>query len=121
VGAQLVKVIADPAVAVVPIELGGPIAKASPLTPAVVGPVQTLVAEMWPGLPILPILQPYATDGRFLTAVGIPTYGIDASLSDRALNNMHGLNEYTGVQSLYRDRDFLYRLIKLYAGTPGST
>jgi len=32
---------------------------------------------------------------------------------------MHGLNEFAGVQSLYRDREFLYRLIKAYADAPG--
>jgi len=117
--AQLGRVIDDPLVHLTALALGGPVAKASPLTEAVVGPVRSLASEMWPGIDILPILQPYATDGRFLTAAGIPTYGIDASLVDRNLNNMHGLNEFAGVQSLYRDREFLYRLIKAYADAPG--
>ena len=56
-----------------------------------------------------------ATDGEFLNAAGIPTYGIDPVFVGRDLGNIHGLNEYVGVQSLLEERDFLYRLIKLYA------
>jgi acetylornithine deacetylase/succinyl-diaminopimelate desuccinylase-like protein len=115
VRAQLAAIINDPADSVTMMEDFGDTARAPALTPQVMGPLTKLAGEMWPGLPVLPILQPYATDGRFLNEVGIPTYGIDGSLVDRSLNNMHGLNEYAGVQSLYRDREFLYRLVKLYA------
>jgi di/tripeptidase len=31
------------------------------------------------------------------------------------LGNIHGLNEYVGVQTLLEGRDFLYRLVKIYA------
>ena len=31
------------------------------------------------------------------------------------LGNIHGLNEYVGVQTLLEGRDFLYRLVKVYA------
>ena len=31
------------------------------------------------------------------------------------LGNVHGLNEYLGVESLLQGRDFLYRLVKIYA------
>jgi acetylornithine deacetylase/succinyl-diaminopimelate desuccinylase-like protein len=115
VRAQLAAIINDPAVSVTLEGDFGDTAVAPTLTPQVMGPLTKLVGEMWPGLPVLPILQPYATDGRLLNAAGIPTYGIDGSLVDRSLNNMHGLNEYAGVGSLYRDREFLYRLVKLYS------
>lgn len=112
---ELVAVINDPAVSVTMEGDFGDTAVAPTLTPQVMAPLTQLVGQMWPGLPVLPILQPYATDGRFLNAAGIPTYGIDGSLVDRNLNNMHGLNEYAGVRSLYQDREFLYRLVKLYS------
>jgi acetylornithine deacetylase/succinyl-diaminopimelate desuccinylase-like protein len=85
------------------------------LTPKIIDPAKKLMAEMWPGVPVLPILQAGATDGRYLIAAGIPTYGIDGSFLDPELNHIHGLNEYAGVEPLYKDRDFLYRLVKLYA------
>jgi di/tripeptidase len=66
-------------------------------------------------VPVLPILQAGATDGAFLNAIGIPTYGIDPIFAGPDLGNIHGLNEYVGVQSLLEARTFLYRLIKIYA------
>ncbi len=33
----------------------------------------------------------------------------------RDLGNIHGLNEYVGVKSLLEGREFLYRLVKIYA------
>ena len=86
-----------------------------PLTPAVMGPFNKLAAQFWPGLPVVPILQPGATDGRYLNAVGIPTYGIEPLFAGPDLGHIHGLNEYIGVQSLLQARDFLYQLVKVYA------
>ena len=86
-----------------------------PLTPQILGPVEKLAAEFWPGVPVLPILQPGATDGEFLNAAGIPTYGIEPLFAGPDLGHIHGLNEYVSVKSLMDGRDFLYRLIKIYA------
>ena len=55
------------------------------------------------------------TDGAFLTPVGIPTYGISGYFLDADLGGSHGLNERAGVQALYDSRDYLYRLMKIYA------
>jgi acetylornithine deacetylase/succinyl-diaminopimelate desuccinylase-like protein len=33
----------------------------------------------------------------------------------RDLGHIHGLNEYVGVKSLFEGREFLYRLVKIYA------
>jgi acetylornithine deacetylase/succinyl-diaminopimelate desuccinylase-like protein len=107
--------IADPAVKVTMPESRGPSPPPPPLTPRVLGPVQKLTAQFWPGLPILPLLQAGATDGEFLNAAGIPTYGFMPIFAGPDLGNIHGLNEYIGVQTLLEGRDFLYRLIKIYA------
>ena len=86
-----------------------------PLTPAVMGPFNKLAAKFWPGLPVVPILQPGATDGRYLNAAGIPTYGIEPLFTGPELGHIHGLNEYVGVKPLMEARDFLYQLVKIYA------
>jgi acetylornithine deacetylase/succinyl-diaminopimelate desuccinylase-like protein len=85
------------------------------LTADLLKPVQKLAAEYWPGVPVLPILQAGATDGAFLNAAGIPTYGIEPVFVGSDLGHIHGLNEYVGVESLLEGRDFLYRLVKIYA------
>ena len=66
-------------------------------------------------MPVLPILQAGATDGEFLNAAGIPTYGVEPIFFGPDLGNIHGLNEYISVDSLLEGRDFLYRLVKIYA------
>jgi acetylornithine deacetylase/succinyl-diaminopimelate desuccinylase-like protein len=115
---KLEEVVADPAVKVTTLETRGPPAVAPPLTPAILGPLEKLTAEFWPGVPVVPMMQPGATDGEFLNAAGIPTYGIEAVFVGPDLGNIHGLNEYVGVQSLLEGREFMYRLVKIYAEQP---
>jgi acetylornithine deacetylase/succinyl-diaminopimelate desuccinylase-like protein len=112
---QLEQLVADPAVKVAMLETRGPISSPPPLTPQILGPVQKLSAEFFPGVPVLPVLQAGATDGVFLTAVGIPTYGIEPVFAGPDLGHIHGLNEYVSVKSLLDGRNFLYRLVKIYA------
>ncbi len=118
VRAKLEELVADPAVNVTTLETRGPPTQSPPLTPAVLGPIERLASEFWPGVPVLPILQPGATDGEFTNAVGIPTYGVNPIFIGPDLGHIHGLNEYIRVQSLLEAREFLYRLVKVYAEQP---
>jgi len=93
-------------------EKGGP---PPPLTPAIMKPIETLTGELFPGVPVLPTQSSGATDGRFLTAAGIPTYGVSGIFSDPETSNAHGLNERIGVKPLLDGREFLFRLVKMYA------
>jgi len=86
-----------------------------PLTPKVMGPIEKVSAQMWPGVPVVPILQAGGTDAKPLIAVGIPTYGVSGIFYDPDLGHIHGLNERLGVQSLMEGREFSYRLVKIYA------
>ena len=115
VRAKLEELVADSAVKVTMLETRGPTATPPPLTPAVMGPIEKLTAEFWPGVPVLPILQAGATDGEFTNAAGIPTYGVEPVFVGPDLGHIHGLNEYVRVQSLLEGREFLYRLVKIYA------
>jgi len=114
--AQLAKIIADPAVKVTIPEVRGPAAEPAPLTPRILEPVKKVADEMWPGIPIVPILEPGASDAQFLNPAGIPTYGISGIFEDPDLGHIHGLNERIRVKSVYEGREFLYRLVKIYAG-----
>ena len=87
-----------------------------PLTPEIMGPIEKLTSELFPGVPVVPAQSSGGTDGRFLTPAGVPTYGVSGNFSDGATNNAHGLNERIRVQSLMESRDFLYQLTKMYAG-----
>jgi acetylornithine deacetylase/succinyl-diaminopimelate desuccinylase-like protein len=112
---KLEELVNDPQVKVTTLSHPEPSSPPPALTPAVMTPFDKLAAKFWPGLPVVPILQPGATDGRYLNAVGIPTYGIEPLFAGPDLGHIHGLNEYIGVQSLMEARDFLYQLVKIYA------
>ena len=86
------------------------------ITPEILGPIEKLTEQMWPGIPVIPAMATGATDGRFLTPVGIPTYGVSGIFADPSTTNAHGLNERVGVRQLMEGRIFLYQLVKMYAG-----
>jgi acetylornithine deacetylase/succinyl-diaminopimelate desuccinylase-like protein len=87
-----------------------------PLSKEVMGPIEKLSADMFPGVAVIPTMASGATDCRFLTPAGVPCYGVSGMLSDGATSNAHGLNERIRVQTLMEGREFLYRLAKMYAG-----
>jgi acetylornithine deacetylase/succinyl-diaminopimelate desuccinylase-like protein len=112
----LVRVAADPEVKVETLGARSEVTKAPPpLTPAIMDPIETAARETWPGTPVIPVLTAGATDGAFLTPVGIPTYGVTGMFGDPDGGGVHGLNERIRVSSLLNGRDFLYRLVKIYA------
>lgn len=111
----LQKVVADPAVKVATLETRGPPSVVPPLTREIMGPIEKVSARFYPNVPVIPLLQPGATDGQFLSTSGIPTYGVNGLFMDPDLGFIHGLNERVRVQSLYDGRDFLYELVKIYA------
>ena len=114
--AALIAAIGNPAVSV---EMRPPakvIAKAPPLDPAVIAPMRRLLARYFPGVPFMPTLSTGATDGVYLEAAGIPTYGAPGIWVDPDFNGMHGLNERIETRSLLTGRDYLFDLVKAYAG-----
>jgi acetylornithine deacetylase/succinyl-diaminopimelate desuccinylase-like protein len=114
--AALVSAIGNPAITVEARPPVKPIAKAPPLDPKVIGPMQKVATKYFPGLTIMPTMSTGATDGLYLEAVGIPTYGAPGLWADPDFNGIHGLNERLEVQSLYTGRDYLTELVKAYAG-----
>jgi acetylornithine deacetylase/succinyl-diaminopimelate desuccinylase-like protein len=112
---QLVKIADDPAVKVSVPEIRGPVANPTPLTPQIMEPIERVAHEMWPGIPVIPTLEPGASDAQFLNPAGIPTYGITGLFTDPDEGHIHGLNERIRINSVYEGRTFLYQLVKLYA------
>ena len=112
---QLEKLVANPSVKVTREKKRADASPPPPLSAKIMAPFEKLSAQYFPGVPVLPILQAGATDGVYLNAVGIPTYGIDPIFVGPDLGNIHGLNEYIGVQSLLDARAFLYDLVKIYS------
>jgi acetylornithine deacetylase/succinyl-diaminopimelate desuccinylase-like protein len=112
---QLVALLPDGATLLPPETDGGPIAVAPPLDPAILGPAEAVAKSHFPGVPVIPNLLTAGTDGRYLSAAGIPTYGVPGIAIDADGNGAHGLNERVRVRSVYAGRDYLYDLVKRYA------
>lgn len=110
--AALERAIGNPKVKVEQRVKGKPIAKAPPMDPAIIGPMEQLSAKHFPGVPVIPNMATGATDALYLAAVGIPTYGVPGAWGDPDGNGAHGLNERIGVKSLYAGRDYLFDLVK---------
>jgi acetylornithine deacetylase/succinyl-diaminopimelate desuccinylase-like protein len=114
VQADLQRAIADPQVEV-GIAQRNVSSSVPPLTRQILAPVERAANRLWPGVPIIPAMSAGATDGRYLSAVGIPTYGMSGMFAAPGENNAHGLNEKIRVRSLYEGRDFLEAIVRDYA------
>ena len=106
--AALKKVINDPRMTVTAGSVRGPLSRPLPLDPKVMDPAKALVAKYFPGVPLIPAMLTAATDGIFLDAVGIPTYGVPGGWSDPDEDGIHGLNERRSARSLYVEPGFPY-------------
>jgi acetylornithine deacetylase/succinyl-diaminopimelate desuccinylase-like protein len=107
----LTKVIDDPEVSVSvtgDVHQGPP----SPMRPDLLKAVTRVTDTMWPGVPVVPVMVMYATDGLYLRAVGIPTYGVQGFFMDRDDIRFHGRDERLLVKSFYEGQAFLYDLVK---------
>jgi acetylornithine deacetylase/succinyl-diaminopimelate desuccinylase-like protein len=113
--AALIGAIGDPGVKLTRSTGERTLAVPATLDPAVIGPMQKVAAKHFPGVPLIPMISTGATDNTFLGQLGIPAYGIPGLWGDPETAGTHGLNERMSKQALYRGRDYMFDLIKLYA------
>jgi acetylornithine deacetylase/succinyl-diaminopimelate desuccinylase-like protein len=118
---ELVKVFADPKIAVRYLGAIGEVTDHAsdkvgyappPLRPDVFQPLEKLVAEMWPGAPVVPDMATGASDGIYTNAAGMPTYAVSGVALERSDVRAHGRDERIGVESFYKGVDFYYRYLK---------
>jgi acetylornithine deacetylase/succinyl-diaminopimelate desuccinylase-like protein len=93
------------------------ISPASPLSPEVMTAVERVTAAMWPGVVVLPVMDPWTTDGVHLRKAGIPVYGVSGIFYDINDVRAHGKDERIGVESFYEGVEFMYRLMKELTGS----
>jgi acetylornithine deacetylase/succinyl-diaminopimelate desuccinylase-like protein len=112
---EIVRVLGDGKISVSTTGEAGMQAPLPPLSERIMGPVRKVAESIWPGVAIVPTMATGATDGRFLNATGVPTYGLSGMFHDAEGSRAHGLNERIRVKSLMNGRRFLYEVVKLYA------
>ena len=99
VKATLLEVLADDQISVT--QIGEPVLSApSALHDEVMGAIEKVSAEFWPGTPIVPIMSAGATDGSYLRNAGIPTYGHSGLASDVDDVRIHGRDERVLLKSV---------------------
>ena len=111
----LARVLANDKIKITPVG-AATLSPAPPLTREILGPVEAVSSQMWPGVPVVPTMLVATTDGRYLNNAGIPTYGLSGLFRDPDGSGVHGLNERIPVKSLYDGLEFLYRVVKVYGG-----
>jgi len=115
VQATLVKIIDSKRIEISPVQsgsIGGRPAPPSPLLPGVMKPLEKAAAEMWPGVPVVPVMDTGASDGAISRAAGIPTYGVAGAFIDLDDDRSHGRDERLPVNSFYDGVQFYYLFIK---------
>lgn len=113
--AALVKVLGDPKISVTPVVTGGVVSRSnppSPLRPDLMATLEKVTTQMWPGVPVVPVMETGATDGAYSRAAGIPTYGISGMWMDPNDDRSHGRDERLQVWSFYTGVDFYYHFVK---------
>ena len=98
-------------------QLAGAVVSApSALHEEIVGTIEKLTQEFFPGAVVLPIMSSGATDGSYLRNAGIPTYGHSGMAVDINESRVHGRDERTPQKSFYQGNEYLYRLVKMLSG-----
>jgi acetylornithine deacetylase/succinyl-diaminopimelate desuccinylase-like protein len=90
---------------------------ASPLRPDLMSALNRATDSLWPSVPVLPMMVPGATDGLYLRAVGIPTYGVQGFFMERDDVRAHGRDERMSVNGFYEGQTFMYQLVKLLSSS----
>ena len=90
----------------------------SPLRPDVLQAIERVTGQLWPGVPVVPIMGTGATDSLYLRGAGTPMYGVSGIFGDIDDVRAHGRDERIGIREFDRGREFLYRLVKDLASSP---
>ncbi|WP_298671112.1 M20/M25/M40 family metallo-hydrolase [uncultured Sphingomonas sp.] len=110
------KELAGPKVTVTANQPIRPVAVPPVLDPKIVGPMKAIAAKYFPGTPMLPMMSTGATDAVFFGKIGMPIYGAPGIVLEPDMNGIHGLDERIRASALYQGRDYLFDLVKAYAG-----
>lgn len=107
----LVAVIDNPEIEIAPVEEYLP-APASEIDDRVYPLIDAAMPEKYAGVPIVPFMAPYATDGLFLRRAGIPTYGLYGLFLQDGEDRSHSSNESLPIDRFYDALAFWHRLMQ---------
>ena len=76
--------------------------------PEVFGPLTRITNDLWPGTPVIPVMENGASDSIYFAQAGIPCYGFSAIALERNDDRAHGRDERLPVGSYWKSIDFFY-------------
>ena len=117
VEAAIKTALADPRIAIRTVTAATP-SPESPPSAAILHALEATTHEIWPEVIVLPEMSPGASDSKYTSVLGIPSYGIDAMFDDLDDGRAHGRDERIGVTAFKQDVEFTYALMKRLALLP---
>ncbi len=75
-----------------------------------------VAGQMWPGVPVIPVMSAAASDAAMLAPANIPVYGISGDADDLDDHRAHGQDERLAVASFDRGVDFYYYFLMALLG-----
>jgi acetylornithine deacetylase/succinyl-diaminopimelate desuccinylase-like protein len=78
----------------------------------VFGPLHEVVAEVWPGIPVIPVMNAGASDSIYTMQTGLPSYGIGGVSVDFDDVRAHGRDERVRIESFFTSVEFYYLYLK---------
>jgi len=118
---ELIKLFADPKLNVKYISDASAISDTAPDRKAIVppppikdvfDPLTRITQQIWPGIPVTPVMENGASDSIHFAEVGIPSYGYSAIALERDDDRAHGQDERLPVDSYWKSLDFFYAFTK---------
>ncbi len=114
---QLIQLFADPELTVKYVSDAGDVFDTAPdrkaivpppPNPQVLGPLTRITDALWPGVPVIPVMENGASDSIYFAQAGIPSYGYSAVALERDDVRAHGKDERLPVDSYWKSLDFFY-------------
>jgi acetylornithine deacetylase/succinyl-diaminopimelate desuccinylase-like protein len=112
---RLAKILAEPEIDLTFVDTGGLGPRSNPASPLrsdVMGALEKVTRQMWPGVPVIPVMDAGASDGVISRAAGIPTYGVPGVFIDLNDDRSHGRDERLPIALFYEGVDFYYQFVK---------
>ncbi|HEX4284968.1 MAG TPA: M20/M25/M40 family metallo-hydrolase [Terracidiphilus sp.] len=118
---QLISLFADPKLVVKYVSDAGAVSDTAPERKAIVPPapikevfepLTRLTQQIWPSVPVTPVMENGASDSIYFSQAGIPCYGYSAVALERDDDRAHGQDERLPVDSYWKSLDFFYAFTK---------
>jgi acetylornithine deacetylase/succinyl-diaminopimelate desuccinylase-like protein len=118
---QLIALFNDPKMTVKYVSDAGDISDVAPDRKAIVppppikavfDPLTRITQQIWPGVPVIPVMENGASDSIYFAQAGFPCYGYSGVALERDDVRAHGQDERLPVESYWKSLDFMYSFAK---------